>query len=87
MEVQDPREWSVEKVVTFVRSSGPAECFSLPEIESRLYLGVDDSVFFVLSLNDLEGVRGHAHEYHRMCEFTHNNTDARASTVVQTDHS
>ena len=72
--------------VTFVRSLGPAECFQSAG-DRVLYLGVDDSVFFVLSLNDLEGVCGHARAYHRMCEFTHNNTDARASTVVQTDHS
>ncbi len=47
----------------------------------------DDSVFFTLSLNDLHGVCGHARAYDRMCEFTHNNTDARASTMAQTDHS
>ncbi len=27
VEAQDPREWSAEKVATFVRSLGPAECF------------------------------------------------------------
>jgi hypothetical protein len=35
-----------------------------------LQLGVDDSVSFVLSLNDFQGVRGHPHTYDRMCEFT-----------------
>ena len=36
---------------------------------------MDDSVFFVLSLNQLQGVCGHASVDHRMCELTHNITD------------
>jgi hypothetical protein len=76
------REWSVEKVVTFVRSLGPAECFQSAG-DQLLQLGVDDSVFFALSLNELEGVCGHTRVYHRMCEFKHNSTDASASTVAQ----
>ena len=27
VEPQDPREWSAEKVATFVRALGPPECF------------------------------------------------------------
>jgi hypothetical protein len=64
-----PREWSSEKVVTFVRSLGGAQCFQSAG-DQVLHLGVDVSVFFDLSLNDLQGVCGHAR------------TDARASTVV-----
>ena len=82
VEPQDPHEWSAETVVVFVRSLGPSECFQSPG-DQVLYLGVDDSVFFALSLNDLEGVCGHARVYDRMCEFTqqhrcaceHNGTD------------
>ena len=75
----DPREWSSEKVATFVRSLGVAQCFQSVG-DQVLHLGVDDSVFFDLSLNDLQGVCGHARAYDRMCAFTHNSTDARAST-------
>jgi hypothetical protein len=48
--------WSLP---TFVRSLGPPECFQAPG-DQLLHLGVDDIVFFVLSLNELEGVCGHA---------------------------
>jgi hypothetical protein len=63
-----------------------SECFQSAG-DQVLHLGVDDSVFFALSLNDLQGVCGHAREYDRMCEFTHNITDTRARTVTQADHS
>ena len=86
VEPQDPREWSSEKVATFVRSLGTAECFQSAG-HQVLQLGVDGSVFFALSLNDLQGVWGHARAYDRICEFTHNSTDARASTMAQADHS
>ena len=82
VEPEDPREWSPEKVATFVRALGDAQCFQSAG-DQVLQLGVDDSVFFDLSLNDLQGVCGHARAYDRMCEFTHNSTDARADTVVQ----
>jgi hypothetical protein len=68
-------------VDTFVRSLGASQCFQSAG-DQVLQLGVDDSVFFDLSLNDLQGVCGHTRVYDRMCEFTHNSTDARASTVV-----
>ena len=32
-EPEDPHEWSSEEVAAFVRSLGPAEYFSLPEIK------------------------------------------------------
>ncbi len=51
VESQDAREWSEEKVVTFVRSLGPDECFQSVG-DQTLQLGVDDSVFFTLSLNE-----------------------------------
>ncbi len=82
VEPQDPREWRAETVATFVRSLGPPECFQSAS-DQVLQLGVDGSVLFALSLNELEGVCGHARAYHRMCEFTHNNTDLRASTVAR----
>ncbi len=85
VEPEDPREWSSEKVATFVRSLGSAEYFKSVG-DQMLQLGVDGSVFFALSLNDLQGVCGHVRVYDRMCEFTHNSTDARASTVAQADH-
>jgi len=81
VEPEDPREWSSEKVATFVRALGGAQCFQ-SAADEVMQLGVDVSVFFDLSLNDLQGVRGHAGAYHRMCEFTQNSTDARASTVA-----
>ena len=86
VETKDPHEWSAEKVVTFVRSLGPAECFQ-SVTDQVMKLGVDVSVFFALSLNELEGVCGHPHVYHHMCEFTHNITDFHTSTVAHTDHS
>ena len=86
VEQEDPREWSSEKVSTFVRTLGGAQYFQSVS-DQVLQLGVDDSVFFDLSLNDFQGVCGHPDECHRMCEFTQNRTEARASTVAQTDHS
>jgi hypothetical protein len=86
VEPQDPHEWSAEQVATFVRALGAAQCFQSAG-DQVLQLGVDGSLFFDLSLNDLQGVCGHARAYHRMCEFKHNSTDARASTVAQTDQS
>ncbi len=82
VEPQDPHEWSPEGVTTFVRSLGPAECFKSVG-DQVMQLGVDDSVFFVLSLNELEGVCGHTRVYHHMCEFTQNITDARERTVTE----
>jgi hypothetical protein len=84
VEPEDPREWSPEKVVTFVRELGAAQCFQSAG-DQVLELGVDGSVFFDLSLNNLQGVCGHARAYDRMCAFTHNSTDARASTVLHCD--
>ena len=58
---QYPRQWSTEKVATFVRSLGPAECFQSAgdqvglewmTVFSLQRIGVDDSVFFALSLNE-----------------------------------
>ncbi len=49
---EDPREWSPEKVDTFVRALGDAQCFQSAG-DQVLLLGVDDSVIFDLSLNDL----------------------------------
>jgi hypothetical protein len=86
VEWEDPREWSSEQVATFVRSLGPAECFQ-SVTDQVLQLGVDDSVFFALSLNELQGVCGHARAYARMCECKHSSTDAHAIMVAQTDHS
>jgi hypothetical protein len=54
-------------VATFVRSLGPAECFQSVGYQV-MKLGVDDSVFFPLSLNEFQGVCGHAHTYDCMCE-------------------
>ena len=66
VEPEDPREWSPEKVSTFVRALGGAQCFQSAG-DQVLQLGVDDSVFFDLSLDDLQGVCGHARAYDRMC--------------------
>ena len=65
VEPEDPREWSSEKVATFVRALGGAQCFQ-SVTDQVLQLGVDDSVFFDLSLNDFQGVCGHAGVYHHM---------------------
>jgi hypothetical protein len=55
VEPEDPHEWSSEKVSTFVRSLGTTECFHVQSAGHQvLKFGVDDSVFFVLSLNDLQ---------------------------------
>ena len=88
VEQEDPREWRPEEVPSFLRSLGGAQCFQ-SATDQVLQLGVDDSVFFDLSLNDLQGLCGHAAAYHHMCEFTQNSTDtcARTVTVTQTDHS
>ena len=59
--------WSAEEVTTFVRWLGNTGCFQSVEYQV-LYLGVDDSVFFGLSLNELKGVSGHARVYDRMSE-------------------
>jgi hypothetical protein len=50
-----------------------------------MYLEVDDSIFFGLSVNEFQGVCGHVHTYDHMCEYTHNNADALATTVEETD--
>ena len=49
-----------------------------------LQVGVDDSVFETLSLNDFQGVCGHP-RCMIVREFTHNSTDACVNTVVQVD--
>jgi hypothetical protein len=49
-ELEDPHEWSSEKVTVFVRSLGTTECFQSAG-DQVLQLGVDDSVFFGLSVN------------------------------------
>ena len=59
VEPEDPHEWSSENVTTFVRSLGTSECLQSAG-DQVLQLGVDDSVFFTLSLNDFQGVCGHA---------------------------
>ncbi len=41
VEPEDPREWSSEKVSTFVRSLGAAQCFQSAG-DQVLQLGVDD---------------------------------------------
>ena len=86
VEPEDPREWRPEQVATFLRSLGTAECFQSAGDEA-LQHGVDGSVFFELSLDELQGVCGHARAYDHMCEFRHNITDVRASTVTQTEYS
>jgi hypothetical protein len=63
---------------------GTAQCFQSAG-DQVLQLGVDDSVFFDLSLNDLEGVCGHARAYDRMCEFTH--TVQMRGVTLLADHS
>ncbi len=52
VEPEDPHEWSPEKVATFVRVLGDTQCFQSAG-DQVLLLGVDDSVFFDLSLNYL----------------------------------
>jgi hypothetical protein len=66
VEPEDPREWSSEKVVTFffVRSLGTPTCFQSTG-HQVLQVGVDDSVFFSLSLNDSQGVCGY--DIHTRC--------------------
>ena len=86
VEQEDPREWSPQKVASFLRALGTAEYFQ-SAADQVLQLGVDGSLFCELSVIDLQGVRGHAGTCHRMCEFTQNSKDARTITVAQTDHS
>jgi len=83
---EEPHEWSSEKVATFVRALGDAQCFQSAG-DQVLQLGVDGSVFFELSLDQLQGVCGHARAYARMCECKHSSTDVHAIMVAQTDHS
>ncbi len=86
VEWEDQQEQSSEKVTTFVRSLGTTECFQSTG-DQVLVFGVDDSVFFGLSVKDLKGVCGDSREYDNMCEFTHNSTDERSRTVTQSDNS
>jgi hypothetical protein len=86
VEEEDPREWSPHQVATFLRALGTAECFQ-SAADQVLQLGVDGSVFFELSLDQLQGVCGHARAYARMCECKHSSTDVHAIMVAQTDHS
>jgi hypothetical protein len=73
-------------VWSFLRSLGPAECFQSVG-DAVLDHGVDVSVFFELSLNELQGVCGHARAFARMCECKHRNTHPRVITVEHTHHS
>ena len=77
VEQEDPREWSPQQVATFLRALGTVECFQ-SATDQVLQLGVDDSVFFELSLDQFQGVCGHARAYARMCEWKHSSTDAHA---------
>ncbi len=86
VEQEDPREWSPQQVATFLRALGTAECFQ-SAADQVLQLGVDGSVFFDLSLDQLQGMCGHARAYARMCECKHSSTDAHPIMVAQTDHS
>jgi hypothetical protein len=86
VEQEDPREWSPQQVATFLRALGTAECFQ-SAADQALQVGVDGSVFFELSLDQLQGVCGHARAYARMCECKHSSTDVHAIMVAQTDHS
>ena len=81
----DPHEWSAEEVATFLRSLGPAECFQ-SDGDAVLQYGVDGSVFFELSLTELQGLCGHALAYARMCECKHSSTHASAITVAPWAH-
>jgi hypothetical protein len=51
---------------------GTAECFQSVG-DQVLHLGVDDSVFFTVSLNDFQGVCGHVRVYDHM--FTSGTTN------------
>ncbi len=86
VEQEDPHEWSPHQVATFLRALGTAEYFQ-SAADQVLQLGVDVSVFFELSLDQLQGVCGHARAYARMCECKHISTDAHVIMVAQTDHS
>ncbi len=57
VEEEDPREWSPQKVASFLRVLGTPECFQ-SAADQALQVGVDGSVFFELSLDQLEGVCG-----------------------------
>jgi hypothetical protein len=72
-----------------------AECFQSAGHEA-LQDGVDDSVFFELALNELQGVCGHpnirgvcGHDrtYVRIREYKHHSTDVCVSTATHTHHS
>jgi hypothetical protein len=43
----DPREWSSEKVATFVRALGAAQCFQSPT-DQVMQLGVDVRVYIMV---------------------------------------
>ncbi len=60
---------------------GSPEC-SQSVGDQVLHLGVDDSVFFGLSVNEFQGVCGHARVYDHLCEFRHNTTDTLVRTVT-----
>jgi hypothetical protein len=86
VEPEDPREWISEKVATFLRSLGAAQCFQSAG-DQVLQLGVDGSVFFDLSLDDWPGVCGHSRAYDRMCAFTHTvQMRVRTQCYIETDH-
>jgi hypothetical protein len=54
-----------------VISLGTADCFQFVG-DQALQLGENDSVFFALSLEELQGVCGHARAYDHMCECKQN---------------
>jgi hypothetical protein len=77
VESVDPHECSSGEVITFVRSLGPVECCQSTgdQVMDLMELGVDDSLFFSLSLNEFQGVCGHPLTDDHMCECKHNTTD------------
>jgi hypothetical protein len=70
----------------FLEIIGNCECFQTVT-DQVLQYGVDDSVFFVLSLNELQSVCGHACVYDRMSEYKHNSTRPCNVPVVLFDSS
>ena len=52
VEPSGSKKWSTDQVTTFVGSLGPDECFQSGG-DQVIQFGVEDSLFFVLSLNEL----------------------------------
>jgi hypothetical protein len=57
VDLEDPLEWSSEKVTILIRSLGTTECFQSPG-DQVLEWGVDDSTFFGLFKSCLTPPRG-----------------------------